>query len=187
MHTGLRRTYWLTFCHLYRCLERKPARSALEGQASRIARSMQVLSRHQNLRFNPRYLSQSCGRFTLSEGLLSNISVFRTSIRSGTSFRSLLWAGCRDYTTFSPELSNPLFLHLACKTLKGEGRDNLDISLPGFTSLFQGHLKHCDVLIREHLHYANPRNLVRAAMMALANTLTHELPQNRTSKPVAKH
>ena len=81
---------------------------------------------------------------------------------------------------FSPELSNPLFLHLACKTLKGEGRDNLDISLPGFTSLFQGHLKHCDVLIREHLHYANPRNLVRAAMMALANTLTHELPQNRT-------
>ncbi|HIC1535189.1 TPA: ATP-binding protein, partial [Klebsiella pneumoniae] len=63
---------------------------------------------------------------------------------------------------------------------KGEGRDSLDISLPGFTSLFQGHLKHCDVLIRERLHYANPRNLVRAAMMALANTLTHELPQNRT-------
>lgn len=81
---------------------------------------------------------------------------------------------------FSPELSNPLFLHLACKTLKGEGRDSLDISLPGFTSLFQGHLKYCDVLIRERLHYANPRNLVRAAMMALANTLTHELPQNRT-------
>ncbi|WP_230909618.1 ATP-binding protein [Escherichia coli] len=81
---------------------------------------------------------------------------------------------------FSPELGNPLFLHLACKTLKGEGRDSLDISLPGFTSLFQGHLKHCDVLIRERLHYANPRNLVRAAMMALAKTLTHELPQNRT-------
>lgn len=81
---------------------------------------------------------------------------------------------------FSPELSNPLFLYLACKTLKGEGRTSLDISLPGFISLFQEHLKHCDTLIRERLYYENPRNLFRAAMMVLADTLTHQLPQDRT-------
>lgn len=81
---------------------------------------------------------------------------------------------------FSQELSNPLFLHLACKTLKDEGRDSLDVSLPGFTALFETHLKHCDAQVRERLQYSNPRNLVRAAMMRLAGTLTHSLPQERT-------
>lgn len=81
---------------------------------------------------------------------------------------------------FSPELSNPLFLHLACKTLKEEGRNSLDVTLPGFTALFESHLKHCDALVRERLQYSNPRNLVRATMMRLAETLTHNLPQERT-------
>lgn len=81
---------------------------------------------------------------------------------------------------FSPELSNPLFLHLACKTLKSEGYNSLDISLPGFSALFQAHLMHCDILIRERLLYTNPRNLIKAAMIALANTLTNQVPQERT-------
>lgn len=81
---------------------------------------------------------------------------------------------------FSQELSNPLFLHLACKTLKGEGRNSLDLSLPGFTSLFESHLQHCDALVRDRLQYSNPRNLVRAAMVILAETLTQNHPQGRT-------
>lgn len=81
---------------------------------------------------------------------------------------------------FSPELSNPLFLHLACQTLKEEGRTSLDVSLPGFTALLESHLKHCDVLVRRRLRYSNPRNLVRVAMMRLAETLTHNLSQERT-------
>lgn len=81
---------------------------------------------------------------------------------------------------FSPELSNPLFLHLACKTLKDEGRNSLDISLPGFTSLLDSHLKHCDALVRERLQYSNPRNLTRASMMHLAKVLTQNLPVERT-------
>ncbi|CAB3972910.1 MULTISPECIES: ATP-binding protein [Burkholderia] len=81
---------------------------------------------------------------------------------------------------FSPELSNPLFLRLACQTLKEEGRDSLDVSLPGFTALLESHLKYCDALVRGRLKYSNPRNLVRAAMMRLAETLTHNLPQERT-------
>jgi hypothetical protein len=81
---------------------------------------------------------------------------------------------------FTPELSNPLFLHLACKTLRDEGRRALDVSLPGFTALFESHLKHCDSLVRGRIHYSNPRNLVRAAMMRLAEVLTQNLPQERT-------
>lgn len=81
---------------------------------------------------------------------------------------------------FSPELSNPLFLHLACKTLKDDGRDSLDVSLPGFANLLDGHLRHCDSLVRGRLQYSNPRNLVRAAMMLLAEVLTKNLPQERT-------
>lgn len=81
---------------------------------------------------------------------------------------------------FSPELSNPLFLHLACKTLKDEGRNALDVSLPGFAALLESHLKHCDSLVRERLNYSNPRNLIRAAMMRLADVLTQNLPQKRT-------
>lgn len=81
---------------------------------------------------------------------------------------------------FSPELTNPLFLHLACKTLKDEGRNALDVSLPGFAALLESHLKHCDALVRERLHYSNPRNIVRAAMMRLAEVLTQNLPHERT-------
>ncbi len=81
---------------------------------------------------------------------------------------------------FSSELSNPLFLHLACKTLRNEGRTSLDVSLPGFTALLEGHLKHCDALVRERLAYSNPRNVVRAAMLRLSEVLTHRVPQERT-------
>ncbi|MFH7326119.1 ATP-binding protein [Desulfurivibrio sp. C05AmB] len=81
---------------------------------------------------------------------------------------------------FSPELSNPLFLHLACRTLKDEGRTSLDVSLPGFAALLEGHLKHCDALVRGRLQYSNPRNLIRSAMMRLAEVLTQNLPQERT-------
>ncbi|UVS88504.1 ATP-binding protein [Burkholderia glumae] len=81
---------------------------------------------------------------------------------------------------FSPELCNPLFLRLACQTLKEQGCDSLDVSLPGFTALLESHLKYCDALVRGRLKYANPRNLVRAAMMRLAETLTDSLPQERT-------
>lgn len=81
---------------------------------------------------------------------------------------------------FTPELSNPLFLHLACKTLKEEGRNALDVSLPGFMALLESHLKHSDALVRGRLHYSNPRNLVRAAMMRLAEVLTQNLPRERT-------
>jgi hypothetical protein len=81
---------------------------------------------------------------------------------------------------FSPELGNPLFLHLACKTLRDEGRTSLDVSLLGFAALLDGHLKHCDALIRARLAYSNPKNVVRAAMLRLSDVLTHSIPQERT-------
>lgn len=81
---------------------------------------------------------------------------------------------------FSPELSNPLFLHLACRTLRDAGRESLDVSLPGFAALLDGHLRHCDGLVRSRLNYANPKNLVRAAMLRLSEILTCNLPKERT-------
>ncbi|MDV5299764.1 hypothetical protein QM075_17500 [Klebsiella pneumoniae] len=116
---------------------------------------MQVLSRHQNLRFNPEayrnlVVDSRFPGFAFEHIGFQDINSKRYKLSQPT----MGWMQ-RLHHFFSPELSNPLFLHLACKTLKGEGRDSLDISLPGFTSLFQGHLKHCDVLIRERLHYAN--------------------------------
>ncbi|WP_148714727.1 ATP-binding protein [Chitinolyticbacter meiyuanensis] len=81
---------------------------------------------------------------------------------------------------FSAELSNPLFLHLACKVIKAEGRTSLDISLPGFTALFERHLKHCDDLVRARLNYANPRNVVRQAMLRVTDVVTQKEPQHRT-------
>lgn len=80
---------------------------------------------------------------------------------------------------FSPELSNPLFLHLACRTLRDDGRTSLDVSPPGFAALLDGHLKHCDGLVRGRLAYSNPKNLVRAAMLRLSEVLTHNLPKER--------
>jgi len=81
---------------------------------------------------------------------------------------------------FSPELGNPLFLHLACKTLKDEGRASLDVSLPGFVSLLEKHLVHCDAAVRERLAYSNPKNIVRAAMLRLSEILINNTPQDRT-------
>lgn len=81
---------------------------------------------------------------------------------------------------FSPELGNPLFLHLACKTLRDAGQTSLDVSLLGFAALLDGHLRHCDDLVRGRLAYANPRNLVRAAMLQLSEVLTHNVPKERT-------
>lgn len=81
---------------------------------------------------------------------------------------------------FSPELGNPLFLHLACRTLRDDGRTSLDVSLPGFSALLDSHLKHCDDLVRDRLAYANPKNLVRAAMLRLSEVLTRNLPKERT-------
>jgi len=81
---------------------------------------------------------------------------------------------------FSPELGNPLFLHLACKTLRDEGRTSLDVSLPGFAALLDDHLKHCDGLVRCRLAYSNPKNLVRAAMLRLSEVLTYKVPKERT-------
>jgi len=81
---------------------------------------------------------------------------------------------------FSPELGNPLFLHLACKTLRDEGRTSLDVSLPGFAALLDSHLKHCGDLVRGRLAYTNPKNLVRAAMLRLSEVLTSKLPKERT-------
>jgi hypothetical protein len=81
---------------------------------------------------------------------------------------------------FSSEMGNPLFLHLACKTLRAEGRTSLDVSLLGFAALLDGHLKHCDDLVRSRLVYSNPKNLVRAAMLQLSEVLTYNLPKERT-------
>lgn len=81
---------------------------------------------------------------------------------------------------FSPELANPLFLHLACRTLRDEGSTSLDVSLRGFSTLLESHLKHCDGLVRSRLAYTNPKNLVRAAMLRLSEVLTRNLPKERT-------
>lgn len=81
---------------------------------------------------------------------------------------------------FSKELSNPLFLHLACKALVAENRRTLDMSLPGFKSLIDSHLKECDRKIRDRIDYVNKKNLTRAAMLTLSKTLTDALPRNRT-------
>lgn len=81
---------------------------------------------------------------------------------------------------FSPEVRNPLFLHLACRTLRDDGKTSLDIAMPGFSALLDTHLKHCDGLVRERLGYSNPRNVVRAAMVRLANALTTNSPNDCT-------
>jgi len=73
---------------------------------------------------------------------------------------------------FAEELSNPLFLHLACKTLKEEGSSTLDVSLPGFSSLLERHLKHTNSAVKSRLGFASPKNLVRQAMLNLAELLS---------------
>lgn len=80
---------------------------------------------------------------------------------------------------FAEELSNPLFLHLACKTLKEEGNLTLDVSLPGFSSLLERHLKHTNSAIKTRLGFASPKNLVRQAMLNLAELLTSSSAADR--------
>ncbi|MDD2099975.1 ATP-binding protein [Pseudomonas putida] len=80
---------------------------------------------------------------------------------------------------FSEELSNPLFLHLACKTLKEEGSTTLDVSLPGFSALFERHLKHSNFAVKERLGFASPKNLVRLSMLSLAERLTSASASDR--------
>lgn len=81
---------------------------------------------------------------------------------------------------FAPELANPLFLQLACRTSKEEGRHVLDLSLPGFNALLEQRLKHSDNLVRKRLRYTNPRNLVRSAMLMLSGALANSLPSGQT-------
>lgn len=68
---------------------------------------------------------------------------------------------------FADELTNPLFLQLACKTLRAQGKHQLDLSLPGFIQLFEDYLVLSDREIRNRLNYANPANLVRLALAGL--------------------
>ncbi|WP_139657397.1 ATP-binding protein [Pseudomonas shirazica] len=80
---------------------------------------------------------------------------------------------------FSEELSNPLFLHLACKTLQEEGSKTLDVSLPGFSALLERHLKHSNTAVRERLGYSSPKNLIRQSMLILAQRLTSASASDR--------
>ncbi len=71
---------------------------------------------------------------------------------------------------FADELTNPLFLQLACKTIKENGGNQLDVSLPGFIQLVESYFKVCDSELRAKLGYANPANLVRAALLAIVQS-----------------
>jgi hypothetical protein len=70
---------------------------------------------------------------------------------------------------FSDEVANPLFLHLACKTLHANGVKSLDLTLKGFLGLFEGYLELCNARVRARLGLASPGNLIRRAMLALAS------------------
>jgi hypothetical protein len=80
---------------------------------------------------------------------------------------------------FSEELSNPLFLHLVCKTLQEEGSKTLDVSLPGFSALLERHLKHSNAAVKERLGYSSPKNMVRQSMLSLAQRLTSASASDR--------
>lgn len=72
---------------------------------------------------------------------------------------------------FSDETANPLFLHLACRTLQAQGVKSLDLTLPGFLGLFEGYLALCDQRVRSRLPLASPGNFVRKALLALAQSM----------------
>jgi len=72
---------------------------------------------------------------------------------------------------FSEETANPLFLHLACRTLQAQGATSLDLTLPGFLGLFEGYLALCDQRVRGRLPLASPGNFVRKALLALAQPM----------------
>lgn len=75
---------------------------------------------------------------------------------------------------FSEETANPLFLHLACKTLRAKGVTTLDLTLQGFLGLFEGYLEQSDERVRGRLSLASPGNSVRAALLALAQAMPAE-------------
>lgn len=79
---------------------------------------------------------------------------------------------------FADELTNPLFLQLACKAIKESGGLQLDLALPGFVRLIEDYFKVCDRELREKHGYANPSNLVRNSLLSIVNAC-HQ--QNRTS------
>lgn len=81
---------------------------------------------------------------------------------------------------FSEEAANPLFLHLACKTMQAAGLKSLDLSLKGFLGLFEGYLELCNDRVRLRLQLATPGNLVRRAMLVLASpgTAASGIPWN---------
>lgn len=81
---------------------------------------------------------------------------------------------------FSPEICNPLFLHLACKVLRDRGEHSLDLSFLGFWNLFDAYLEHCNTHIRERLQCLNPQNIVKKAMQCLSELLVSNLSQERT-------
>ncbi|WP_157779545.1 ATP-binding protein [Cupriavidus pauculus] len=68
---------------------------------------------------------------------------------------------------FAAEVANPLFLHLACKTIKATGETSLDLTRSGFAALFEAYLQLCDKNIRGRLGYVAPGNQVRAALREL--------------------
>lgn len=69
---------------------------------------------------------------------------------------------------FTQEASNPLFLHLACRTMREMGATSLDLSLEGFTGLFERFLEQVNLRVRERLKIAAPGHLVRRALIALS-------------------
>lgn len=72
---------------------------------------------------------------------------------------------------FSEETANPLFLQLACRTLQAHGATSLDLTLPGFLGLFEDYLELCDQRVRGRLPLASPGNIVRNALLALAQSM----------------
>ena len=75
---------------------------------------------------------------------------------------------------FADELTNPLFLQLACKTFRESDAQRLDLSLPGFVSLIESYFGICDKELRTKLGYANPKNLVRSALTCIVDLCQEE-------------
>lgn len=72
---------------------------------------------------------------------------------------------------FTQEASNPLFLHLACRTMKEMGATSLDLSLEGFSGLFEKFLEQVNGRIKERLKVVAPGHLVRRALIALSGAI----------------
>lgn len=72
---------------------------------------------------------------------------------------------------FSEETANPLFLHLACRTLRSKGGHSLDLTLQGFLGLFEGYLQLCDERVRGRMALSSPGNFVRKALLTIAQAM----------------